>query len=140
VNFHAEVERVFSIDRPTMWTLWTDEEHAGRWMRPSLTEFEPTIASIDPRPSGTYRFEMIGKDGSVRAVSGQFVEVDEPKRLVFTWSWDGSEEESLVEVLLSEVRDGTKVSISHTRFDSQESAEQHEDGWVGCLASITHLA
>lgn len=139
MTFHAEIERVFTIDRATMWTLWTDQEHAARWMRPSITEFEPTIATIDPRPSGTYRFEMIAKDGSVRAVSGLFVEVDEPQRLVFTWSWDGSGEESLVEVMLSEVRDGTKVSISHTKLDSQESADQHEHGWVGCLASITHL-
>lgn len=139
MTFRAEVERVFSIDRATMWALWTDQEHAARWMRPSITEFEPTIASIDARPSGTYRFEMITKDGSVRAVSGQFVEVEEPSRLVFTWSWDDSDEESLVEVLLSDVGDGTKVSIAHTKLDSQESAEQHKDGWVGCLASITHL-
>ena len=139
MSFRVEVERAFSIDRATMWSLWTDQEHAARWMRPSISEFAPTVASIDARPDGRYRFEMVGNDGSVRAVSGQFVEVDEPRRLVFTWSWDGVDEESLVEVMLSEVPEGTRVQISHTKLESQESADQHEQGWMGCLASITQL-
>jgi len=139
VTFQIEVERLFPIDRATMWNLWTDQEHAARWMRPSITEFAPTVASIDPRPDGNYRFEMVANDGSVRAVSGQFVEVDEPRRLAFTWSWDGSDEESLVEVTLSDVPDGTRVHISHSKLESQVSADQHEQGWVGCLDSITKL-
>lgn len=139
MTFDVEVERVFSIDRATMWNLWTDEEHAARWMRPSITEFQPTIATIDARPGGHYRFEMITKDGAVVAVAGVFVELDPPERLSFTWSWEGSEEESFVEVTLIEVPDGTKVHVLHSKLVSQESADEHQHGWVGCLDSIAVL-
>lgn len=139
MNFQVDVERVFAIDRATMWSLWTDQEHAARWMRPSIDDYGPTVASVDARPNGHYRFEMMSNDGSVHAVSGQYVEVEEPRRLVFTWVWDGTEEESLVEVLLSETDEGTKVQINHTKLESQQSADRHEQGWIGCLNSIAQL-
>lgn len=139
MTFETGVERVFAIDRATMWKLWTDEEHAAHWMRPSVTEFGPTIATIDPHPGGRYRFEMVAKDGSAHAASGVYVELDEPKRLTFTWSWEGSDDESLVEVTLSEVPGGTRVQLVHTKLSSQEAADEHQRGWVGCLASIETL-
>lgn len=134
--FGIEVERVFTIDRPTMWTLWTHEEHLARWMRPSVTDYAPTIATVDPRPGGAYRFEMIANDGAVHAILGTFLELDEPERMTFTWSWEGSDEESLVEVLLTEVAGGTNVRIVHNKLASRDAADQHEQGWIGCLESL----
>lgn len=137
--FSVDLERVFSIDRPTMWRLWTDPEHASRWMRPSVTDFAPTIATIDPRPGGAYRFEMIAGSGEVHAVSGVFAELAEPERLAFTWAWDGSDEASFVEVLLTEVPGGTKVRILHSKLPTREAADEHEHGWIGCLGSLDTL-
>jgi uncharacterized protein YndB with AHSA1/START domain len=133
-----DVDRVFAVDRETMWSLWTDPAHAARWMRPSLTEFGETRASIDARPGGDYRFEMHSA-GETRATSGRYLAVEPPERLVYTWQWDGSPEESVVEVRFSIVGDGTRVHISHTRLASAESVAQHRDGWIGCLDSLATL-
>lgn len=139
MSYEVRVEREFAIDRATMWRLWTDQEHASRWMRPSVADFAPTLATIDPRPGGQYRFEMITTDGAALAVAGVFVDLVEPERLAFTWSWEGSGEESFVEVTLAEVDGGTKVRIVHSKLASQESAHEHERGWVGCLDSMSVL-
>jgi uncharacterized protein YndB with AHSA1/START domain len=133
-----DVERVFAIDRDTMWSLWTDQAHAARWMRPSVTAFGETRASIDARPGGAYRFEMQSA-GETRATSGRYLAVEPPERLVYTWQWDGSPEESVVEVRFDEVGAGTRVRISHTRLATAESVAQHLDGWNGCLESLATL-
>ena len=137
-ELRLDLERIFAIDRETMWSLWTDAAHAARWMRPTLTEHGTTRASVDARPGGTYRFEMQSGD-TVFATSGTYIDVDPIDRLVYTWQWDGQDEESLVEVTFSEAPGGTRVHIAHTRFDTPESAALHGEGWRGCFDSLASL-
>ena len=59
----------------TVWEFLVQPEKATRWMGEA--------ASLDPRPGGEYRVEVI--PGQVAA--GEFVEVDPPHRLVWTWGW-----------------------------------------------------
>jgi uncharacterized protein YndB with AHSA1/START domain len=134
--FVANVERTFAIDRPTMWRLWTDPDHLAQWFRPSLEDYGPTVAKVDLRAGGEYRIEMVQQDGHVHATSGQFVEVDEPNRLSFTWLWDGGASESLVDIAFTEEGGGTSVVITHTRLSSPEDVERHSQGWIGCLNSL----
>jgi uncharacterized protein YndB with AHSA1/START domain len=55
-------------------------------------------------PGGRYSVE-VSEDSTV---TGQYVEVDPPRRIVFTWGWEGSEEvppgSSTVEVTREEDR------------------------------------
>ncbi|MDP3209530.1 MAG: SRPBCC domain-containing protein [Rhodoglobus sp.] len=130
------VERTFAVDRDTMWQLWTDEAHASRWMRPSLTEYGPTRATIDARVGGQYRFELMYGGTDMSVIAGEYLEVDEPDRLVYTWAWEGDPHVSRVEVRFDAVSDGTRVHILHTTLASTESVEAHRDGWVGCLNTL----
>jgi len=136
--FTAAVDRTFDIDIRTMWSLWTQAEHLGAWHRPSQA-FGPTLATVDLRPGGAYRLEMIDPTGDVHATSGVYVEIDEPHRLVFTWQWDGSDHDTLVDVRLTESDGRTTVSITHTKLIDQAEADLHAEGWIGCLAMIADL-
>ena len=60
----------------TVWEFLVDPEKATRWMGMS--------ASLDARPGGEYRVQVI----SGNVASGEFVEVDPPHRLVWTWGWE----------------------------------------------------
>lgn len=136
--FTATVERTFDVDINTMWTLWTQAEHLSAWHRPS-PEFGPTLATVDLRPGGSYRLEMIDPGGAVYAASGEYVEIDEPHRLLFTWQWDGNDHDTLVEVRLTDVDGCTTVAITHTKLVDQADADTHAEGWTGCLAMIAEL-
>lgn len=139
--FVANVERSFAIDRPTMWRMWTEPDHLANWFRPSAEGFGPSVAKVDLRPGGAYRIEMVALDGDVHAVSGQFVDVDEPSHLSFTWTWDGQSHESLVDVRFVDDADGrTSVAVTHTRLQSEEDAEAHREGWVGCLEVLARTS
>lgn len=133
------LERTFAIDRATMWQLWTDESHASRWMRPSLADFRPTKATIDARVGGSYRFELHSGADDMAVIFGNFLEVQEPERLVYTWAWEGDPHVSRVEVRFDDVSGGTRVQVFHTRLASPESVAAHEEGWIGCLSSLADI-
>ncbi len=131
------LERTFAVDRDTMWQLWTEESHACQWMRPSLTEYGPTKATIDARAGGRYRFELTHGAGEMSVVVGEYLEVEPPERLVYTWAWEGDPHVSRVEVRFDEVPEGTRVYLFHSSLASPESVAAHEQGWIGCLNTLT---
>ncbi len=133
------VERTFAVDRDTMWQLWTDEVHASRWMRPSLTEYGPTKATIDARVGGAYRFELLYGGADMSVIVGEYLEVEVPGRLVYTWAWEGAPTVSRVEVRFDEVPGGTRVHVLHTQLESPESVAAHEAGWIGCLSTLAEV-
>jgi uncharacterized protein YndB with AHSA1/START domain len=119
------VEREVAIDASpeTVWELLTDPEKATRWMGQA--------ASFDPRPGGEYRVEVI--PGHV--ARGEFVEVDRPRRLVYTWGWEKSEQESAVppgsttiEIELIPSGAGTTLRFKHD-LPTAAAAASHAKGW-----------
>ena len=75
------VEReVLIAARPeTVFEFFTDPEKQVLWMG--------RRAELDPRPGGIYRVEI--SDQIVG--SGEFLEVDAPSRVVFSFGWEGQE-------------------------------------------------
>lgn len=87
-------------------------------------------AELDPRPGGTFSCDINGRD----VASGEYVEVDPPRRAVFTWGWGGEDSiakpgSSTVEVTLAPDEDGTRLRLTHRDLPSEESAERHGHGW-----------
>src|ERR1044072_1576268 len=88
------------------------------------------VAELDPRPGGGFRCDI--NDEAI--ASGEYVEVDRPNRVVFTWGWEGEDSvtpsgSSRVEVLLAADGDGTPLRLLHHDLPSPESAEEHGPGW-----------
>src|SRR5688572_22676606 len=96
------IEREISIaaSPETIWDFLVDPMKATRWMGAE--------AFFDPRPGGEYRVEVISGETAI----GEFVELDRPRRLVFTWGWRNGangvpEGSSTVEIDLIPESDGT---------------------------------
>src|SRR6266511_3799086 len=51
-----------------------------------MTQWKGDSAQLDARPGGVYRVQ-IGQ----AVVVGEFVELDPPRRVVFTWGWEGND-------------------------------------------------
>lgn len=117
------LEREIHIDASpaTVFEFFTDPVKAVRWMG--------VAATLDPRPGGVYRVEI----GPYVAL-GEFVEIDPPRRISWTWGWDGSDMSlapgsSTVEITLEEDGGGTRVRLVHSGLPTPESAEAHGHGW-----------
>ena len=105
----------------TVFEFFTDPVKAVRWMG--------VAATLDPRPGGVYRVEI----GPYTAV-GEFVEVDPPSRIAWTWGWeeDGMSTppgSSLLEITLTPEAGGTFVRLTHSGLPTPEAIEAHGHGW-----------
>jgi uncharacterized protein YndB with AHSA1/START domain len=125
----ATPERVFAA--------WTDAEQLAAWWWPQLGG---TTYDVDARLGGRFR---IHSSGIGATVTGVYTEVEPPRRLVFTWSWeDDGEPEAVVEdtvVVTFEPDDGgTLVTVAHTSVAHvpEGGAEQ---GWNDVMDRLVRV-
>jgi uncharacterized protein YndB with AHSA1/START domain len=94
-----------------------------------MVEWKGHLASLDPRPGGVYRVAI--DDQTV--VRGEYVLLEPPHRLVFTFGWEGEGQSippgsSSVEVTLVPDGDGTLVRLVHRGLPADAWAD-HARGW-----------
>jgi uncharacterized protein YndB with AHSA1/START domain len=105
-----------------------------------MVEWKGLKAELDPRPGGIYRVDIDGTN----VARGEYVEVDPPSRVVFTWGWEGDGNpvppgSSSVEVSLEPDGDGTILRLTH-RGLPPEAREIHEQGWDQFLPRLAAAA
>lgn len=111
---------------------FTDPARMVSWMG--------VAALLDPRPGGTFRVEANGRD----VVIGEYVEVDPPYRVVFTWGFEGAEPfvepgSTRVEVTLERDGDGTVLTLSHHGL-ADGARDAHAQGWSHYLERLAPAA
>lgn len=100
------------------------------------------VAETEPRVGGRFRVRFRMLDGSEHESSGEYLEVVKPERLSMSWRWTGGVEdpgESLVEITLRAVAEGTELTFTHSRLHDEESRRSHEAGWNGALDKLERL-
>jgi uncharacterized protein YndB with AHSA1/START domain len=120
----AVVERYIEARPETVFALFSTRDAWLSW--------QGVDATIETHPGGEFRIDIRG-DGWI---SGEFVEVQENQRLVFTWGWEGPDAPyevppggSTVEVDLTAEGSGTRLRLTH-RVPVRELEEQTSGGWV----------
>ena len=125
VDIAATPERVFRA-------LTTDE--VTRWWG-SPDTYRTTLWVGDLRVGGKWRTEGASADGKPFQVSGEFLEVDPPRKVAFTWraDWDGNNL-TTVTYRLEPIEGGTRVTLRHEGFQGRrEACEGHTTGWERVL-------
>ena len=101
-----------------------------------MTDWMGVAALLDPRPGGTFRVEPNGRD----VVVGEYVEVEPPHRVVFTWGLDGAAPGSTrVEVTLEPDGDGTRLTLLHHGL-AGPLRDAHAEGWAHYLGRLAPVA
>jgi uncharacterized protein YndB with AHSA1/START domain len=104
------------------------------------------LAEIDARVAGRFRVRFRTLDGIEHESTGEYLEVVRPERLAMSWRWEGGEDpgESLVEIALRVIAEGTELTFTHSRLYDEETRRSHEQGWNGALDKLqqhfSHIA
>jgi uncharacterized protein YndB with AHSA1/START domain len=127
-------ERTLAIDASpeTVWEFLVDPEKLMRW--------KGINADLDAQPGGTFRCEVI--PGHI--ARGEYVEIDKPNRLVFTWGWDGSGDvppgSSTIVIELASDGEGTSLRFVHKDLPNAEAIASHAHGWDHYLPRLETVA
>jgi uncharacterized protein YndB with AHSA1/START domain len=132
----VQVRRRLKAGPEQIFDLWTKPDLMVRWMSPYLGAVD-CQASCDPRPGGAFSLVMSSKE-SIREVSGTYLQVDRPRKLVFTWIGPLTNNvDTLVTVELNPHGDETDLVLTHERLPTLRICEGHTMGWGNIL---DHLA
>ncbi len=134
------ITRVFDAPRKLVWQAWTDPEKLKHWSAPK--GFTLPVSEGELRPGGKWRSCMVTPDGKELWLGGEYREIVEPSRLVFTHAWDSEGKpgpETLVTVTLVERGGKTEMTFRQTGFDSVESRQGHSEGWNECFDLLEEL-
>lgn len=134
------LERTFAATPEEVFDAWTSPEVLTRWWAAQPTWTSPGC-EVDLRVGGRYTLRMRSDDGRIYAVGGEYREIDRPRRLVYTWCWEGTDGPdpgtvSLVTVEFLPEDDGTTVVLEHSGLTSEQSRTGHETGWIGTLDNL----
>jgi uncharacterized protein YndB with AHSA1/START domain len=120
VDIAASPERVFRALTTSELTNW--------WGSPEM--YRTTSFTIDLRRGGKWRSDGVGADGHSFHVEGEVVDVEPPRRLVWTWrpSWDAGPT-TTVAFALDPTPSGTRLTVRHSGFADPSACGSHATGW-----------
>jgi uncharacterized protein YndB with AHSA1/START domain len=128
----VQVRRRLRAGAEQIFDLWTKPDLMVRWMSPYPHAVE-CKASCDLRPGGAFSIVM-SSQGSSREVSGIYVQIDRPRKLVFTWIGPLTNNvDTLVTVELNPLGDETELVLTHERLPTPAIREGHTVGWGNIL-------
>jgi uncharacterized protein YndB with AHSA1/START domain len=111
----------------SVFAYFTDPARMARWMGIGH--------KLDPVAGGAYIVEVNDRD----VVVGQFVEIDPPRRVVFTWGWRDSREvppgSTTIEVNFTPDGDATLVDFVHRGLPADQR-DAHARGWTHFMARL----
>lgn len=125
IHIAAPPDRVFkALIDPEQVTKWWGQIGAYR-----CTQF-----SADLRVGGKWRSAGIGPDGGKFEVAGEYLEIDPPRSLAYTWtaSWTG-DAKTVVRWELSPANNGTLVRNRHCGLSAYPKLAENYKGWSRML-------
>jgi uncharacterized protein YndB with AHSA1/START domain len=140
----VHVARTFSAPRERVFRAWTEPESVRRWFGSSLGP--PVNVEADVRRGGSYRITVkMPPTGRKAHVVGTYLEVDPPRRLVYTFAWERMPilafgmGDSKVTVDFREVGGGTEIRLTHELLDRRRLRSFHRWGWNASLDRLARL-
>jgi uncharacterized protein YndB with AHSA1/START domain len=120
------------VIRVPLQAVWDEITKTGSVQRPLYN----TVLDIDLKPGGRLRYSS--PDRKRVFVAGEILEVDPPRLLKHTYLFAMKPEAATVVTWeLSEVPDGTRVTLTHAGWtDAHTAPEKHAAGWTEILGLL----
>jgi len=136
MTYDQSAEITAHLDAPPdqVWAALTDADALTSWYWPAAAR--PTATS-DPVVGGRFGITTPSAD---LGFSGEYLELDQPRRIVQSWRWSGDDRDSRVTIELTPADAGTDLVVVHDQLDTR-TAEMYRQGWESCLTRLpAHLA
>jgi uncharacterized protein YndB with AHSA1/START domain len=119
------ITREFDAPKHLVYKAWTTPELVKRWW--NAKRGEVTIADIDLRVGGTWRWVMVTDDGFEVAFHGEYREIVPNEKIVTTEVYEGMPDAAALNTLTFAEEDGRTTITLLVDHDSKEHRDGHID-------------
>lgn len=137
------IVHVFDAPRELVFRNWIDASDVRTWFAPDNCTV--TFCEVDARPGGKWRVAYHYAFGGEYIEHGEFYEVVEPERLVFSLIQEDGEghvrHRTLITVSFVTVGAKTEMTFTQTGFETSRMRDSNVVGWNECFQKLsTHMA
>ena len=135
---HAVVMHRFSASAERVFDAWFDPVWLGRWMfGPGVRDERIVRLTLDARVGGKFSF-VVDRQGTQIDHVGEYLELDRPRLLVFTWTTRESlPEKSRVIVEITPRDAGCDVKLTHLMGAAWSAyVDQAAHAWTKMLDAL----
>jgi len=137
------ITREFDAPKRLVYEAWTTPELVKRWW--SANRGEVTIAEIDLRVGGTWRYVMVADGGLEVGFHGEYREIVPNERIVSTEVYEGMPDAEALDTLTLTEADGRTTLTILVQHASREHRDAHvasgmEDGMQDAMDLLEQVA
>jgi uncharacterized protein YndB with AHSA1/START domain len=136
------MRRTLPATRSRVFGALTEPDEVAKWWGP--TGFTVPRVETDLRVGGAYRIAMQPPEGQLFHLVGEFLAVDPPARLSYTFRWedpDPEDRETIVTLSLSDLGGSTELELTQGEFATERRRSLHDAGWTETLDRLLeHLS
>jgi uncharacterized protein YndB with AHSA1/START domain len=129
MNYDIILEQTYPHPPERVWQALTDSAALAEWLMPN--DFEARVGH-------KFRFQSKPMPGWRGFVECEVIEVEEPRRLVYTWLGDADwQAPTIVRWTLEPIEEGTRLRLEHTNLQEpwgRELQAMFSQGWKKMLA------
>lgn len=137
-TYKVNASKEFTVPASTLFDAWTQPDQLKQWWKPmnnTLTE-----VTNDLKEGGTVRY-VFGEANL--QISGEYQEVKEKERLVYSWNWAFSNDavKNASYMLTVEFKDngsgsGSSIQVTQDNLTTEEGTQAHQQGWDSGLEDL----
>jgi len=137
-NLVLVVQRKLKASPERLFDAWTRPELLMQWFHAQVNMTTPK-ADADLKVGGAWSLTMHHTDtGENRVTHGQYLVLDRPNKLVFTWFPCLKDYETKVTLLFKRATDGTtEMTLTHEGLRDEEDFKGHAAGWEEILKTFS---
>ena len=128
------VRQDYGLPLGEVFDAWVQPEALAQWLR--MESAPPSAVELDRRVGGSFEIRL-KCEGSEVPLRGNYLEIDRPSRLMFTWISPGTDQrESIVTLDLQPQGQGTRLTLTHDGLPSAQHAQEHGAVWADLLGRL----
>lgn len=129
------VSKTIQAPIETVFDAWLNPELLAQFMLPMPQMACPEV-KCEPVLGG--RFEILMQVGENKVPhTGEYLTMERPNTLAFTWVSPASLEDSVVTLNFSSAdNNATKVDLTQVKFIDEQHRDNHQGGWSNILAAL----
>ncbi|WP_345950813.1 SRPBCC family protein [Mucilaginibacter sp. PAMB04274] len=138
LRLSAEMD--FKVPVQVLYKAWVTPEDLKQWWHPSENHLQNV--ELDIQEGGQFKYEFMGKDEQPSlTITGDYKEVKENEKLVYSWNWtvptaEFKPSEHLLSIMFVSEGEGSRIKVVQENFQSEESINPHQEGWEKALNDL----